>query len=231
VAWELVAGRVLRLAGEGAGATPHAGTAREHGRASPQGGASTILVYPIANAFLRAFGVGSGELAGTSLVAAALTAAARRDRPLADSLLRQALDCCAAELGSIGDDDRLRIFGESEDPRVRSLGHEAGRRLVTAFPNDLMIQFSLGMAYGRVRPALRISGSHADQAVAVFEGILATGRPMPNWMEAWSSYLVAERIAERDPARAKTLAQRALATNVDTDGLRARVTGLLRRLP
>jgi hypothetical protein len=198
---------------------------------SPQGGASNVLLFPIANAFLRTFGVGDAELRGTSLVAAALTAAARKERPKADSLLREALDCCAADLASIGDDDRLRIFGESNDPRVRSVGYEAGRRLVASFPADLGIRFNLGMAYGRVRPALRIGGPEADEATRVFSSILESGPAMPRWMEAWTSYLVAERIAEREPARAKVLAERARATGVDTDGLRARVAELLRRLP
>jgi CubicO group peptidase (beta-lactamase class C family) len=197
---------------------------------SPQGGASNVLLYPIANAFLRAFGVGGPELRGTSLVAAALTATARKDRPKADSLLREAVDCCVADIASVGDDDRLRIFGESEDPRVRSLGYEAGRRLVASFPDDLGIRFSLGMTYGRVRPGLRIGGPEADDAARVFNSILESGRAMPRWMEAWSSYLVAERIADREPARAKVLAERARATGVDTDGLRARVSELLRRL-
>ncbi|MFN2565105.1 MAG: serine hydrolase domain-containing protein [Gemmatimonadaceae bacterium] len=198
---------------------------------SPHGGASTILLYPIANAFLRAFGVGGQELRGTSLVAAALTAAARKDRPKADSLLREALDCCAADLASIGDDDRLRIFTESDDPRVRAIGYEAGRRLVGSFPDDLGIRFNLGMAYGSVRPTLRINGPEADDATRLFSSILESGHAMPRWMEAWSSYLVAERIAEREPTRAKVLAERARATGVDTDGLRGRVAELLRRLP
>jgi hypothetical protein len=113
---------------------------------------------------------------------------------------------------------------------VRSLGYEAGRRLVASFPDDLGIRFSLGMTYGRVRPGLRIGGPEADDAARVFNSILESDRAMPRWMEAWSSYLVAERIADREPARAKVLAERARATGVDTDGLRARVSELLRRL-
>ncbi|MDQ3697496.1 MAG: beta-lactamase family protein [Gemmatimonadota bacterium] len=198
---------------------------------SPQGGASNVLLFPIANAFLRTFGVGGRELAGPARVAAALTARARGEGPKSDALLREALDCCVADLASIGDDDRLRIFGESADPVVRAVAHQAGRRLVAAFPNDLGIRFNLGMVYGQVRPALRIGGPDAEQALALFSTIVESGRPIPKWMEGWSCYLIADRIAERQPARAKVLAERALATGVDTDGLRGRLAALLRRLP
>lgn len=66
--------------------------------------------------------------------------------------------------------------------------------------------------------------------MALFERILALGKPVPDWMEGWSSYLVAESVADRDPSRARTLAERAIATRVDTDGLQRRATELLARL-
>lgn len=197
---------------------------------SPQGGAANVLLYPIANAFLRTFVADGGKLTGTGLVATALTERARGDGEKSDALLREALKCCAADLASIGDDDRLRIFGQSADTVVRAVAYAAGRRLIASFPDDLGIRFNLGMAYGQVRPALRIDGPDAEKAVELFASILESGRPMPKWMEAWTNYLVAERIAEREPSRAKVLAERAMATEVDTDGLRGRVAELLQRL-
>ena len=205
--------------------------ANTEGLTAPLSGASNILLYPIANAFLRAHGIGVGEAEGMALVAAATTARARGERATSDSLLVRALDCCSASLASISDDARLAIFGASDEARVRALAFEAGKRLVAAFPADLGIRFNLGMTYGRVRPALRISGPDAQQAVEMFSSIIESGASMPRWMDAWSSYLVAEAIATRDPARAKALVQRALATGVDTDGLKARATALQARLP
>lgn len=83
------------------------------------------------------------------------------------------------------------------------------------------------MLYGNVRPSLRINGPDAARALALFETIAVSTREKPKWMQAWSNYLVAEHIAGRDPARAKVFAERALATGVDTDGLKARVETLL----
>jgi len=157
---------------------------------SPQRGASNVLLYPIANDFLRTFLGDVGE-------------------PV------------------LSDDDRLSLYADSTDPAKRKLAAEAGARLAAAFPNDLGIQFNLGMAYGNVRPTLRINGPDAARALAVFDAIITSSAEKPKWMDAWSHYLVAEHIAPRDPARAKTLAQRALATGVDTDGLKARLETLL----
>jgi CubicO group peptidase (beta-lactamase class C family) len=147
---------------------------------SPQRGASNVLLYPIANDFLRTYLGDVGE-------------------PV------------------VSDDDRMRLYGD----------RAAGERLIAAFPDDLNIQFDLGILYGNVRPSLRINGPEAARALALFEGIATSTREKPKWMDAWSNYLVAEHIAPRDPARAKTFAERALATGVDTDGLKARVETLL----
>jgi CubicO group peptidase (beta-lactamase class C family) len=183
---------------------------------APQGGSSNVLLYPIANDFLRTFLGGSGPYRGTALVASGKFA--------------EALRCCAADLASISDDDRLRIFAGSDDPAVRTVAIEAGQRLVGRFPDDLNIQFNLGMVYGRVRPSLRINGDDAERAAEIFDRIAQSAQAKPKWMEAWSHYLVAEHLAARDPQRARELASRALATGVDTDGLRGRINALLGRL-
>lgn len=196
---------------------------------APQGGASNVLLYPMANDFLRTF-LGA-ESRGTALVAQALTERARGDRPRADTLLAEALACCAKELESVSDDNNLRLFGESNDPFVRAAAIDAGRRLMAAFPDNLGIQFDVAMLYGRVRPTLRINGDDAERAAEVLGRVSASTQAKPKWMEAWSAYLVAEHLGARDPKRARELAERALATGVDTDGLRGRVEELLRRLP
>lgn len=195
---------------------------------APQGGAPNVLLYPMANDFLRTFVGGAHE--GTRLVADALTERFRGDRARSDALLRQAVHCCSSELASVRDDDRLALFGQSGDPVVRQLGVDAGHRLVALYPEDLGIQFSLGMMVGRIRPAMRINGPESEEALTIFNRIVESPRSKPRWMEAWSSYFVAEAIAGRDRERAKTLAERALATGVDTEGLKARIEELLRRL-
>ena len=133
-----------------------------------------------------------------------------------------AADFLRTWLGPVGepvvsDDDRLRLYGD----------RAAGERLIAAFPEDLGIQFDLAMLYGNVRPSLRINGPDAARALALFESIATSTREKPKWMNAWSHYLVAEHIAGKDPARARTFAERALATGVDTDGLKARIEKLL----
>ena len=133
-----------------------------------------------------------------------------------------AADFLRTWLGDVGepvvsDADRMRLYGD----------RAAGEVLIAAFPEDLHIQFDLAMLYGNVRPALRINGPDAARALALFESIAVSTREKPKWMHAWSNYLVAEHIAAREPARAKTFAERALATGVDTDGLRGRVEKLL----
>lgn len=195
---------------------------------APQGGASNVLLYPIANDFLHTF-LGA-DVRGTALVAQALTERARGDHARGDALLGEALACCAVDLAGISDDDRLRLFGESSNTAVRNAGLEAGRRLVASFPDDPGIQFNLGMVYGRVRPSLRINGADADRAAELLGSVAGSSRPKPKWMDAWSAYLAAEHLAARNPERARELANRALATGVDTDGLRARIEELLRRL-
>lgn len=192
---------------------------------SPQAGAANVLLYPIANDFLRTF-LG-GDHRGTSLIAEALTERARGDRAKSDSLLRQAI---ALDLTGVSDDGRMLLFAESDDPAVRKLATDAGQRLTAAHPDDLNIAFNLGMIHGRVRPTLRINGADSEAALVIFKRVADSTRPKPKWMEAWSHYLVAEHLADRDPALAKTYAERAHATGVDTDGLRGRVEGLLGRL-
>lgn len=198
---------------------------------APQSGASNVLLFPIANAFLRSFvGQGGEELAGTDLLGRAAVARWRGDAEQSDALVRQALDCCQEALRAVSDDDLLRLLGESTDPRVRSVGQDAGRRVLAAFPDDANAMFNLGVSYGLVRREFKIQGPQAEEAVALFERILSLGVPIPDWMEAWSAYLVAEQVAQRDPVRARRLAEQAAATKVDTDRLQERVAGLLGQL-
>jgi CubicO group peptidase (beta-lactamase class C family) len=199
---------------------------------APQLGASNALLFPIANAFLRSFlPEAEREVHFADLLGRAAVARWRGDAAQADALARQALDCCEAALRTVSDDDLLRLLGESGDPRVRAVGQDAGRRVLAAFPADAQTMFNLGISYGLVRREYRIQGPQAGESAAWFERILALDAPIPDWMEAWSAYLVAGHVAERDPARARKLAERAAATEVDTDGLQARIAGLLGRLP
>ncbi|HSK81080.1 MAG TPA: serine hydrolase domain-containing protein [Thermoanaerobaculia bacterium] len=201
---------------------------------APQLGASNALLFPIANAFLRSFAFKSEEdplLRGADLLGRAAVDRWRGDAEASDALARQALDCCQAAVQAISDDDLLRLLGESADPRVRATGQDAGRRLLAAFPNNADVMFNLGISYGLVRREFRIQGPQAGDAAALFERILSLNTPIPDWMEGWSAYLVAEHLAAQDPARARKLAERAVATKVDSDGLQGRVAGLLGRLP
>ena len=227
---------------------------------APQLGTSNVLLYPIANAFLRHLVLGrqaphlavtpaftgahdafaapatrlrteqERALFGTDLLGRALLARWRREPAREEGLTRLALACCAAAVQTLTDADRLALLGESAEPEARRLALEAGQRLLAAFPDDAGTLFNLGLSRGLVLREYRIQGPGTEEAVAVFQQILALRAPIPDWMEAWSSYLVAEAIAPRDRARAEQLASRALATGVDTDGLKARATRLLERL-
>ncbi|HSN87130.1 MAG TPA: serine hydrolase domain-containing protein, partial [Thermoanaerobaculia bacterium] len=184
---------------------------------APQQGASNALLFPIANAFLRFFAVEGAEdplLRGTDLLGRSAVDRWRGDAEPSDALARQALDCCQAAVRAISDDDLLRLLGESADPRVRATGQDAGRRLLAAFPNNADVMFNLGLSYGFVRREFRIQGPQAGDAAALFERILSLDTPIPDWMEGWSAYLVAEHLAAQDPARARKLAERAVATKV-----------------
>ena len=199
---------------------------------APQQGASNALLFPIANAFLRVFAVEDERgLLGPDLLGRAAVARWRGETEQSDALARQALDCCQDAVRTVSDDDLLRLLGESGDPRVRAVGQDAGRRLLAAFPNNADVMFNLGLSYGLVRKELKIQGSQAGDAVALFERILSLDTPIPDWMEGWSAYLVAEHVAAQDPARARKLAEQAMATKVNSDGLQERVAGLLGRLP
>ncbi|HKV08074.1 MAG TPA: serine hydrolase domain-containing protein [Thermoanaerobaculia bacterium] len=199
---------------------------------APQQGVSNALLFPIANAFLRAFAVeNEHELSGLDLLGRAAVARWRGDVEQGDALARQALGCCQAAVRAVSDDDLLGLLGESGDPKVRAVGQDAGRRLLAAFPHDADVMFNLGLSYGLVRREYRIQGSQAEDAVALFEHILSLDTPIPDWMEAWSAYLVAEHVAAQDPTRARKLADQAAATKVDTDKLQERIAGLLSRLP
>jgi CubicO group peptidase (beta-lactamase class C family) len=171
------------------------------------------------------------ELFGTDLLGRAAVARWRGDAGRSDALARLALDCCQAAVRAVSDDDLLRLLGESADPRVRAAGQDAGRRVLAAFPGDSAAMFNLGLSYGLVRREYKVQGPQAEDAVALFERILSLSVPIPDWMEAWSAYLVAEHVAKQDPARARKLAGQAAATKVDTDKLQERVAGLLGRLP
>jgi CubicO group peptidase (beta-lactamase class C family) len=158
--------------------------ANTDGLTAPQQGASNILLYPIARAFLEA------HLGGPQPV-------------------------------ELSDDDRLRVYKDAE----------AGRRLMARFPDDPELRFNTALVLGKVRPAFRINGDYAEEAVQLLETLLRAPQGLPRWMIGWSSYLVAEQLAEKDPARARLLAEQARATTIDTDGLQSRVTTLLARLP
>lgn len=202
---------------------------------SPQQGASNALLFPVANAFLRSFVLEGEEvereLLGTDLLGQAAVARWRGDSERSAALERQALDCCQAALRAVSDDDLLRLLGESGDSAVRAAGQDAGRRVLAAFPGDSATMFNLGLSYGLVRREYRVQGPQAEEAVALFERILSLDAPIPDWMEGWSAYLVAEHVAAQDPVRARKLAERAGATEVDSDGLQGRIAGLLGRLP
>lgn len=190
--------------------------ANTDGLASPQRGSSNVLLYPLANEFLRAFLGDSEVLRGTRLVSV--------------GRIGEAMRCCRAAIATISDDDRLKLFGDSADDAGQQLARDAGQRLMAAHPDDLEIRFNAALAYGRVRPSLRINGPESEKAVALLEPVLASKESLPRWMEGWTSYLVADAIAEKHPARAKALAERAQKSGADTDGLQARVADLLARL-
>lgn len=195
--------------------------ANTDGLVAPQGGSSNVLLYPAANAFLRTF-LGR-DFRGETLIAEALTERARGNTARSEALLHEAVACC--DLASIPDDDRLRLFAESTDPAVRTLAADAAQRLLAAYPKDLGLRFNAGVLYGRVRPTFTINGPDAARALALFQSILTETEPLPKWMNAWSSYLVAEHTADR------TLAERAKATRVNTDRLQERVEELMKRFP
>ena len=199
---------------------------------APLQGASDVTIHPLANAFLRhALGSGAARaLQGPHLVAQALAARWGGEHARGDALLAQALACCATGLRSLTDADRVALLGESGDPHVQSLARDAGQRILADFPDDTNTMFNLGLSLGRVRREFRVQGPFAAEAVALFERILAAGSPLPNWMEGWSSYLVAESVAAADPPRALALAERARASKADTDGLQRRAAALRDRL-
>jgi CubicO group peptidase (beta-lactamase class C family) len=209
--------------------------ANSDGLSAPQSGASNVLLKPIANAFFRQVVLGSEgeaqpELEGLDRIGRGLVARWRGEPEAGEKLLAEAVACCPEALRAISDDDLLRFFGESDAPALRALGFEAGRRTLADFPDDAQTLFNLALALGRVRPDLEIQGPEAGEAVALFERVLALDPPLPDWMEGWSAYLAAEQLAESDPERARALAERALATGADTDGLRERARRLLERL-
>ncbi|HEX7829834.1 MAG TPA: serine hydrolase domain-containing protein [Thermoanaerobaculia bacterium] len=133
--------------------------------------------------------------------------------PIASDFLRTFLGCCDVEHANVSDEDRLRAFKDVD----------AGRRLVAKYPDDLEMRFNVALAIGNVRPSLRINGDGGDEALAMLRTILDSGKTLPKWMDAWTSYLIAERTGDR------ALAERAMKTGVDTDGLQARVKELLAR--
>ena len=187
--------------------------ANTDGLTAPQRGAANVLLYPLASDFLRTFLGDSEELRGARLVS--------------EGRVGEAMRCCPAAIASIRDDARLSLFGDSADDAAQQLARDAAQRLMAAHPDDLEIRFNAALAYGRVRPTLRINGPEAENAVALLEPVLASKEALPRWMEGWASYLVADAIAERDPARARALAERAQKSGADTDGLQGRITALL----
>jgi hypothetical protein len=141
--------------------------------------------------------------------------------PIARTFLQTFLDPgVRLDPASVSDADRLKLY----------LDVAAGERLLANFPDDVNLKFDLALAYGKVRPSLRINGEQSARAVALLEELVRGTRPLPKWMDAWSSYLVAEQLAASDPVRARALAERAKATGVNTDGLLARVEALLQTL-
>lgn len=227
---------------------------------APLQGEANVLISPFAAAFLRIFVLDAwldpplpslnwsapveavaSEAArvqdsrarfyfGNELVARGLLARAQGDPDRSDALLRLAIKCCPGAVEANTDEGLLRLFGQSADPVVRALGQQAGKRRMAAFPDDGVILFNLALSYGEVLKEYRVQGPRASEAIALFERVLTFDAPVPDWAEAWSSYLIAEHIRTTNPARARALLERALSTGVDTDGLRDRASQLLSRL-
>lgn len=142
--------------------------------------------------------------------------------PIARTFLQTFLDRgVRLDRSAVSDDDRLKLYDDLA----------AGDRLIAKFPEDVNLRFDVALAYGRVRPSLRINGEHSARAFALLDELVRGTHPLPKWMDAWSSYLVAEHLGTRDPIRTRQLAERAKASGVNTDALQARIEALLATIP
>jgi len=249
-------GLLLKLPGRG---LTFAVLAASDGIAAPLAGEGNALISPFAQAFLRQrvlpqvagagyprldwdAGVEQVEQAlesvsdkqhrllfGSEVIARAVIAQAGGDAVTSDRLWRAAVRHAPRAVAGSTDLGLLNLLGKSTDPVVRQAAIDAGERRLAAFPGDIVSTFNLALAIGEVWTDYRVAGPQAARAIEMLEA-LRLDRARPDWMGAWCSYLIAERIAEEDADRARKLLQIVKGTDVDTDNLQSRARALAERL-
>lgn len=157
------------------------------------------------------------ELFGRGLVARATGHTAR-----SDSLLRAVVGCCRAALEASEDLGLLFHLGRSQDPELRRLGQEAGRRRLRRMPADPLAQFHLAVSY--------VQSGEAEAAIRLLQRLRDRQSEIPTWMWSWSTYVFAEQISDERPGEARCLLERVLEEGQDEGGLFGVVRALLHEL-
>ena len=205
-----------------------------------------ILFSPIATAFLRDFvfegATGPNWNAAPDALNAQLTelekstpaysyeyelasqayiAAWREEKARAATLFRLALHRYPDLLSRTNDPAFLYEFARLDDPALQKLGERIGADLLTADPGNPRARFDLAV--------LLVREKRCPDAAPLLEKVLAREDAFTP-IRAWSGYMLAECVAEKNPREAESVLHRVIQLNNNADGVLDEAQAFLNRL-
>jgi CubicO group peptidase (beta-lactamase class C family) len=144
------------------------------------------------------------------LASQAFIAAWRGEKARAATLFRLALHRYPDLLSRTNNPAFLYEFARLDDPALQKLGERIGAALLTADPGNPRTRFDLAV--------LLVREKHCPEAVPLLEKVLARDDAfMP--IRAWSGYMLAECVAEKNPREAESVLHRVIQLNNNADGV------------
>ena len=116
----------------------------------------------------------------------------------------------------------LSVFARSGDASLEKEGEQIGRALLAKSPDDPRTLFDLGV--------LLLHMHRAGDAVPLLQRVVEKPNSTNRALLAWSAWLLAENIADSDPARARAYLKTAIATQYDDGSLQQDAQKLLEKL-
>jgi len=158
---------------------------------------------------------------GFELASEAFIAAWRGEKARAATLFRLALHRYPDLLSRANDSAFLLEFARLDDPALQKLGERIGAALLSADPGNPRTRFDVAV--------LLVHEKRCPDAAPLLEKVLARDDAFTP-IRAWSGYMLAECVSEKNPREAESVLRRVIQLNNNADGVLDDAEAFLNRL-
>ena len=125
-------------------------------------------------------------------------------------------------LKEAGDGAMLAVLARSGDSGLQRTGEKIGRKLLNENPKHPRVLFDLGVLY--------LQSQREEQAMPLFEQIVANKNLSSKWLLAYSSFWLGKFYFDKDPMKAKGYLEFVITTRYDDGSLQQNTRELLDKL-